>query len=201
MRRLPKIADRRGSSRRAGHGRCVDSPRPKAMCAKRSSGVRIIDSPAQPLWIICIRSTTLDSISRSRRDGESRYASLAIWQAMREMPVRGQRLRVFIPAARLGSPAAGRGIARCATVPGAERIWPVRRYGTTVCPARIGGPLAWFVGVPDHHITAYLAYQVPVSEPATGMTRVVHYLFLGRRYAIETGFDAGRTAVSAAALR
>jgi hypothetical protein len=35
-------------------------------------GVRIIDSPTQPLWIICIRSTTLYSISPSRRAGESK---------------------------------------------------------------------------------------------------------------------------------
>jgi hypothetical protein len=107
----------------------------------------VLDQPQSPSWRVQV--SPAGDLASYARNASPRTASSA-----------------FIPAARLGSSAAGRGVAWCGvcTVPDARRIWPLRRYDTTVCPASIGGPLAWFVRGPDHHITTYLAYLRPSVE-------------------------------------
>src|SRR5271166_5398306 len=111
---------------------------------------------------------------------------------MRETPVRGQRLtrlsrRRGWGRVRRGAALPGAASAPCPVPDGSGRF-----AGTTqrfVQSGLVGRSRGSSVG---QIITSPPIWPicVPVSKPATGMTRVVHYVFLGRPYAIETGSDA-----------
>ena len=87
----------------------------------------------------------------------------------------------------------------CCTVPGVGRIWPVRRLrhnglsSQDWWAARVVRPWA---RSSHHRLSGLSGPSVDACDRGGTSSRL---LALGRRYAIETGFDAGRTAVSAAA--
>ena len=164
-------------------------PSDQRRCVPRDPvGVRIIESPAQPLWIICIRSTTL-----------TRSAVVAEW-----------RVQVRL-AGDLASYARNACPRTASSRLSRRRGWGRLRQGVALPGAASQSPVpdasGWFTGTTPRFIQPGLVgrsrdlcmgqvtrsppIRVPVSRPAIGMSRVVPYLFLRRRYAIETGFDAG----------
>ena len=126
----------------------------------RSALVAEMASPSKPRW----RSGQLCA-KRLSADSVFRLSRRRGWGRLR----RG----VALP---------GAASAPCPVPDGSDRF-----AGTTqrfVQPGLVGRSRGSSVG----QIITSPPTRFPVSKPATGMTRVMPYLFLGRRYAIETGF-------------